>query len=167
MTTTTPTTTNLRWSEALALQHPQLDETHEEFVDLLVGLQVLLDNGADPLPHFAALLAHTVQHFAMEERWMAATGFAPENCHSRQHAMVLDVMRQVQVHALSQPGPDALQPMRELLPELMHWFPAHAEMMDAALVHHMAQLGYDTQSGQMHGTQPYTPISSCGSAGCA
>jgi hemerythrin len=156
---------SLSWSEALALDHPQLDRTHQEFVELLNELGALLDAGNDPLPHYARVLAHTEAHFAMEERWMAATGFAPENCHSRQHAMVLEVMREVQVHALARQD---LQPLRNLLPELLNWFPAHAEMMDAALVYHLGQVGYDTESGAL--ARPpaaeAAAISTCGSQGC-
>jgi hemerythrin len=157
--------TSLSWSDALALDHPQLDRTHQEFVELLNELGDLLDADSDPLPHYARLLAHTEAHFAMEECWMAATGFAPENCHSRQHAMVLDLMHQVQVHVHAHQD---LQPLRRLLPELLAWFPAHAEMMDAALVYQMAQVGYDAATDQMR--QPPAPgtpaISTCGSQRC-
>lgn len=160
-------TTTLIWSDALALQHPQLDQTHEEFVALLGELQALLADGeADPLPLYARLLAHTEAHFGMEEGWMAATGFAPDNCHSRQHAMVLDVMRQVQVHCHREAD---LAPLRNLATELVNWFPAHAEMMDAALVYHLQQVGYDTLSGRL--AQPLAAdapaISSCGNKSCA
>lgn len=158
---------SLTWSDKLALQHPQLDQTHQEFVELLNELVALLaQDGADPLPLYTQLLAHTEEHFAMEERWMAATGFAPENCHSRQHAMVLEVMREVQVRAHARQD---LQPLRDLLPELLNWFPAHAEMMDAALIYHLGQVGYDTDSGTL--ARPpaadAAAISTCGSQGCS
>lgn len=159
--------TTLTWNDALALQHPQLDRTHEEFVILLGELQALLEEsgGNDPLPLYARLLAHTEAHFSMEEAWMAATGFAPDNCHSRQHAMVLDVMRQVQVHCHRE---NDLAPLRNLAEELVNWFPAHAEMMDAALVFHMAQLGYEPATGAI--ARPVAadavPITSCGNSGC-
>lgn len=158
---------SLTWSDDLALDHPQLDRTHQEFVELLNALAALLAQGAaDPLPLYAQLLAHTEAHFAMEEGWMAATGFAPDNCHARQHAMVLDLMRQVQIHAHAQQD---LQPLHRLLPELIGWFPAHAEMMDAALVYHMDQLGFDTGTGRMSRPplQPTPAISSCGNNSCA
>ncbi|MCV2369421.1 hemerythrin domain-containing protein [Roseateles oligotrophus] len=155
----------LTWTDALALQQPQIDQTHQEFVVLLNELALALQTEDSALPVYQRLLAHTEQHFAMEEGFMAATGFAPDNCHSKQHAMVLDVMRQVLVHTHAEHD---LEPMRNLLPELVNWFPSHAEMMDAALVFHMSQVGFDPATGAfskpaMVGAEP---ISSCGSGSC-
>ena len=71
--------TALAWSEALALKQPRMDETHREFIELLQGLSAALQTGVDDLdPLLAGLIAHTEAHFAQEERWMAAVGFAPE-----------------------------------------------------------------------------------------
>lgn len=158
--------TPLAWTDALVLNQPQIDQTHQEFVALLNELgEALAQPAPDPLPLYARLLSHTEQHFAMEEGWMAATGFAVDNCHSKQHAMVLEVMRQVLAHTHATAD---LAPMRNLLVELVNWFPAHADMMDAALVFHMNQVGYDPLSGAV--TQPLATeasgISSCGSTGC-
>jgi hemerythrin len=101
----------------------------------------------------------------MEEGWMAATGFAPENCHSRQHAMVLDVLRQVRAHTADAGD---LAPLRALMPELAQWFPSHAEMMDAALVFHMQQVGFDPASGSCASARENAElITSCGSGGCS
>ena len=176
------TSSTLTWTDALTLNQPQIDQTHHEFVALLNELSACLEPGkpdgveGDALPVYQRLLTHTEQHFAMEEGFMAATGFAPDNCHSKQHAMVLDVMRQVLVHTHAEHD---LEPMRNLLPELVNWFPAHAEMMDAALVFHMNQLGFDPLTGLMsHAAASPTDaqaddqseaelaISSCGSKGC-
>ncbi|MCH7342229.1 hemerythrin domain-containing protein [Pelomonas sp. CA6] len=155
----------LTWNDSLVLNQPQIDQTHEEFVDLLNQLAQVLATDADPLPTFREVLAHTEEHFAMEERWMAATGFAPENCHSSQHAMVLNVMREVVRHATELRD---LEPMRIVVGELAKWLPQHAEMMDAALVYHMGQVGYDPATGQI--ARPpaaeAAPISSCGSGSC-
>jgi hemerythrin len=158
--------TILPWTDSLALDHAQIDATHREFVDLLNQLGAVLAGPDDPLPLYGRLLAHTEAHFSMEEGFMAATGFAPDNCHSKQHALVLDVMRQVQVHAHSQGD---LEPLRNLLPELINWFPAHAEMMDAALVFHMKSVGFDPLTGKTSVVQAANApaISSCGSGSCA
>jgi hemerythrin len=155
----------IEWSPALVLNLPKLDETHHEMADLINAVSEALAKDREPILAFGRLLAHTEAHFAMEEGWMAATGFEPENCHSRQHAMVLDVMREVLAHAHSQKD---LEPMQHLAIELAEWLPQHAEMMDAALVYHMDQLGYDPLTG--HIAKPPSadaaPISSCGSASC-
>ena len=85
--------TALTWTDTLTLQHPQMDATHEEFVSLLAATDAALA-GPEPelLARFEALVDHTVDHFAQEERWMDASGFAPENCHAMQHQSVLGVM---------------------------------------------------------------------------
>lgn len=158
--------THLAWDDKLALQHPQIDQTHEEFVELLQVFRSALERGEDALPALRELIAHTEAHFAMEERWMAATGFAPENCHSKQHSMVLDTLREVLRYAVEL---NDREPMHIIGGELAQWFPAHAEMMDAALVFHMQQVGYDAATGTL--TQPLATegaaISSCGSSSCA
>ncbi|QPF74724.1 hemerythrin [Roseateles sp. DAIF2] len=160
-------TTPLTWSDKLVLKQPQLDHTHEEFVALLNAYGAALASGADALPAFRELLAHTEAHFAMEEAWMAATGFAPVNCHSSQHAMVLNVMREVVRHATEL---NDREPMSIVLGELSQWFPAHAEMMDAALVYHMEQVGFDPASGQCRDGASAPAggqhAGGCGSASC-
>jgi hemerythrin-like metal-binding protein len=131
----------LDWSDDLALKQPQIDATHREFVELLAQAEAALQlDPAELLRRFAKLIEHTVEHFAQEDRWMAATGFAPENCHSFQHAAVLQVMRDVA--GIAREAGD-FTPLRRAIGELAQWFPMHASMMDAALAHHMAQVGYD------------------------
>ncbi len=123
----------LPWTAELQLQHEELDRTHEEFVDLLNALQAALGSAQAPAA-FDTLLAHTEAHFAMEEAWMAQLGFAPENCHSRQHRMVLELMREVATRQLAEP-----ELVERLVPALAEWFPQHATMMDAALVETLRQ----------------------------
>ncbi|UXH76985.1 hemerythrin domain-containing protein [Roseateles amylovorans] len=160
-------TPSLAWTDNLVLNQPELDHTHQEFVELLNRYGEALDRGEDALPAFRELLAHTEDHFAMEERWMAATGFEPQNCHSSQHAMVLNVMREVVRYADELGDREPLAIVRQ---ELVQWFPSHAEMMDAALVYTMQQRGFDPATGQ---AQPTTQLpegekagAGCGSTAC-
>ena len=122
------------------------------------------------LARFDALHAHTVEHFDQEDRWMAANGFAAENCHASQHAQVLALMREVDRHAREL---DDLEPMRVLLPELAKWFVQHAQMMDAALAWTMKERGFDPATGRF--ADPATgaalataePVTGCGGGACA
>ncbi|MBV8470181.1 MAG: hemerythrin [Burkholderiaceae bacterium] len=163
--------TILAWSDSLTLHQARIDQVHQEFVDLINEWAEVLGGDEDPLPAYARLLAHTEAHFAMEEDWMAATGFARDNCHNKQHAMVLDVMREVLAHTHAHGD---LAPMKQLLPELVNWFPQHADMMDASLVFHMKQVGFDPDTGGFASAEAEaairkaqaTPISSCGSSSC-
>ncbi len=160
--------TTLTWSDALTLAHPQMDATHEEFVALLAHTEAALAGPDAPLlAHWDSLVAHTVAHFAQEDRWMAATGFAPENCHAFQHQSVLAVMQECARQARD-PALADFEPLRVAVGELAIWFPQHAQMMDAALAQHMAAAGFDAATGQccepaMAGGEA---ITGCGGGSC-
>jgi hemerythrin-like metal-binding protein len=160
--------TTLAWSDSLALQHPQMDATHEEFVALLADTASQLA-GPEPelLASFVALVEHTVEHFAQEERWMAATGFAPENCHAFQHQAVLGVMQECAKRAALPVGAD-FEPLKLAVDELAVWFPQHAQMMDAALAQHLAAVGFDPATGQCREAvgADGEAITGCGGGSC-
>lgn len=154
----------LAWNDKLVLEHSTLDATHQEFVEHLNAFGAALDEGADALPAYHALLAHTEAHFAMEEDWMARCGFEPQNCHAAQHAMVLKVMREALRYATELSD---REPLNILRTELAGWFPQHAEMMDAALVWTMEQRGFDPATGECREPAAAATGAGCGSAGCA
>lgn len=157
----------LAWTEQLALQHPQMDHTHQEFVELLADAEAALSlDSATLLARFDTLLAHTIEHFAQEDRWMQATGFAPGNCHSFQHQSVLQVMHECVRRAQDAERPD-FEPLRIAVRELAIWFPHHAQMMDAALAQHMAAVGFDIASGQCQQLAPAEAITGCGGSRCS
>ena len=153
----------LAWTESLVLNHPKLDTTHQEFIELLNAFGVALDGGVDALPAYHALLAHTEAHFAMEEDWMARCGFEAQNCHASQHAMVLNVMREALRYANEL---NDREPLTILRTELAGWFPQHAEMMDAALVFTMEQVGFDPATGECRQPITATAEHGCGSGSC-
>ena len=161
--------TTLTWTDSLVLQHPQMDATHEEFVALLADAETALP-GPDAvlLAAFEALVEHTVEHFAQEDRWMAATGFAPENCHAFQHQAVLGVMQECAKRAKLADKPD-FEPPRLAVGELATWFPQHAQMMDAALAQHMSSLGFDPATGQCSeaARAEGAAITGCGGTSCS
>lgn len=155
--------TALAWNDSLVLQQPHIDADHEEFVRLLNALADAA-HGEGALPAFDALYAHVQDHFAREEGFMAATGFSADNCHTKQHRMVLDLMRDVRECAVDR---QEWEPMRHLAPALAEWLPQHADMMDAALVFTMKNLGFDPDN-----PQPVAPVAAeaaagCGSVGCS
>ena len=147
----------LVWSDALSLSMPVMDQTHHEFVELL-------DKAANSddehlLAHWDALIHHTQDHFDRENAWMQASGFAPVNCHSTQHAVVLKVLKEGLI--AGQQG--SLNTIRMMAHELGLWFVQHAQTMDAALALHLKYVGFDpAQPGSMPG-RPYlgSPITSC------
>ncbi len=153
----------LEWSDALALDLPLMDDTHREFVDLLAAVDRADD--AQLLSSWLALVDHTHHHFAQEDAWMASTRFASGNCHSMQHRVVLQVMREGGVRA--QQGD--LQVLRVMARELALWFPQHAQSMDAALALHLRRVGFDPVSGMVHAPHalPDELIQGCGGSTCS
>ncbi len=153
----------LEWTDALLLDLPLMDDTHREFVDLLAAVDRADD--ADLVSAWHALVEHTEQHFGQEDAWMASTRFASGNCHSMQHKVVLQVMREGLVRA--QQGDLAV--LRAMASELALWFPAHAQSMDAALALHLRRVGFDTATGVVHAPQalPGDLIHGCGGATCS
>lgn len=150
----------LEWSDALALDVPAMDSTHQEFVALLAQAEVAGDAQLGAL--WGTLMAHTESHFGQEDRWMQATGFSAENCHTTQHKVVLEIMHEAAKHYAS----GDLGRVREMLPELANWFSYHAQTMDAALAQHMRNVGFDPESGLIAHAQalPHAAISGCGGA---
>jgi hemerythrin-like metal-binding protein len=137
----------LAWTEELRLHQPQMDQTHEEFVELLRVVRAALEDGEaeQALSTFAVLLEHTVEHFAREEQWMVAMGFDPDNAHAQQHNAVLKAMREA-LRVAREEG--RWRMLRVAVAELSQWFPMHARMMDADLVLCMKNAGFDPFTGK-------------------
>lgn len=163
----TPTTApgvaaGLSWSDELAIGDARMDETHAEFVDQLNTL--LATPVHQQLPLYRAFLDHTVEHFAQEERWMLATGFAPDNCHASHHATILETMRAVIPH-FENDDPEIITRLAEALAE---WFPQHAASMDAGLAQHLKEVGFDSTTETLADPSVIRPasMSGCGSVSC-
>ncbi|MDE2417601.1 MAG: hemerythrin [Burkholderiales bacterium] len=157
---TEPTT--LQWSEALSLDMPLMDTTHQEFVELLAEVVEASDQAL--LSKWAALIDHTDDHFAREDKWMVDTGFSPDNCHSSQHSIILQVMREGGKRGLA----GDLAVVRQMAHELGLWFPQHAQAMDASLALHLRSAGYDPVTGAISQPQalPSGQIHGCGGSTC-
>lgn len=153
---------NLEWSDALALDLPAMDDTHREFVDLLAAVNAAPDDSLVPL--WSALIDHTDDHFGREDAWMLATQFASSNCHTLQHKVVLQVLRE----GLKRGEAGELAVVRQMARELVLWFPHHAQAMDASLALHLRNVGFDPQTGVvgMPEALPGTLIHGCGGATC-
>ena len=154
---------SLTWSDGLALGLHFMDDTHREFVDLLAQAEASDDAG---LPaRWDALIAHTDDHFGREDEWMKATGFASGNCHSVQHKVVLQVLRE----GLKRGEAGEFAVIRQMAQELVLWFPHHAQAMDASLALHLRSIGYDPATGvvSLPDALPKTLIHGCGGASCS
>lgn len=150
----------LEWNEALASGMSAMDETHQEFIDLLAQVEAATD--ADLPGAWQALIAHTDGHFGQEDRWMVATGFAADNCHSLQHRVILQIMRE----GAERGAQGELHVIRGMAAELVTWFTHHAQTMDGALAQHLGSVNFDPASGVVYLPQslPLAPIHGCGGA---
>ncbi|MEI8157585.1 MAG: hemerythrin domain-containing protein [Burkholderiales bacterium] len=153
----------LEWSNDFVLNLPQMDDTHQEFVELLAAVEAATDTNV--IPAWQELVAHTEAHFAREDRWMVETRFAASNCHSTQHQVVLEIMQK----GAEEGSQGNLEMVRQMARELAVWFPQHAHSMDAALATHLHRVGYDTVSGVIHKPQalPVTEIHGCAGESCS
>ncbi len=146
------------WSDDLLLDDDRTDATHREFMQLLRSSFMATESNR--LERFQKLLAHTVAHFAQEDRWMVATGMDDENCHSNDHAMILETMHEVEKRALA--GDTSFIPvMNQALAE---WFPEHAKTKDAGLTQYLKDVGFCTTTELLAHpeTAPLNPHGGCG-----
>jgi hemerythrin-like metal-binding protein len=153
----------LPWTDGLKLGLPVMDATHQEFVDLLARAETAGDAALPAL--WNELVEHTTEHFAREDEWMLATGFALGNCHTTQHDAVLKVLR----HGADEAARGNLAPIRKVIREVAVWFPHHAQTMDASLALHLQGVGYDPYTGEVSRPEalPAQALTGCGDAGCA
>ena len=155
--------TGLTWNPQLHTGDDRMDDTHEEFVDMLNRL--LATPPGEQLPLYREFVAHTVEHFAQEERWMLATGFSADNCHASHHATILETLNAVVDHF--QQGDTEI--INRLAEALVEWFPQHAASMDAGLALHMKDVGFDSRTETLADPDRVKPatMSGCGSVSCS
>lgn len=134
----------LEWSDALSLDLPLIDDAHREFVVLLAAVRTAPDT--ELVLRWSTLIDHTHEHFGREDAWMAQTRFASSNCHSVQHKVILQVMRE----GLATGHTGHLALVRLMAGELAIWFLQHTQTMDAALALHLRRAGFDPQTGIVH-----------------
>lgn len=127
----------MEWDDDYLLGNPEMDAMHEEFVALVRAVQESPDEALHQ--HYLGLLDHLSRHFGAEDRMMIETEFPPRQCHMEEHVAVLNSAREVQVRLAL--GNAAL--CRNLVAELVSWFPKHAQHLDSALAHWISKRRLD------------------------
>jgi len=132
----------MEWTQELALGDKRMDETHREFVALVNAV----NNAADDkmLEAVDALIRHTEEHFAQENRWMAQSDFPPTHCHLEEHEGVLGAMREVKGYV----SEGKFHVGQVLARELEVWFRQHAATMDTMVAGRLRQRQFDTSQPQ-------------------
>ncbi len=124
------------WDARLEKGIATMDAVHREFVEWVDRALKAADN---ELPEvLAALVGHTREHFAREDRWMEECGFPPIMIHRGEHQRVLGALEQ----ALARARAGDQGPARQLIEQLPAWFEQHAATMDNALAMHMRRTGH-------------------------
>ncbi|WP_242540107.1 bacteriohemerythrin [Trinickia mobilis] len=122
-------TESLEWTDAMLLGHAQMDEAHQEFVEVVSALAQCTQHTA--LGCLEAVERHLLSHFEIERIWMERTDFPATDCHLDEHQRVIDAVQQV--NSLAAVGKVGLHDVKRLAKALTDWFPGHADYMDSAL----------------------------------
>jgi len=128
--------TSMAWSDLRLVGYTPMDETHEEFYEVVFALVT-----CDPetlVKSITAVEAHTVSHFEQEDEWMRSTDFPPHDCHIDEHAAVLKSIREVK--AGIEAGAMGVEHAHDLGHHLFAWFPGHADYLDSALAAWLTKL---------------------------
>jgi hemerythrin len=105
-----------------------MDATHREFVDLVNALAD--SDKAGFAARFPALLAHTREHFAAEDRLMEQCGFRAIAEHRAEHARLQGELERFAARVAAGRTQLARAYVVEQIPQ---WFALHAATMDSAL----------------------------------
>src|SRR4051794_22536575 len=84
------------WSDSFKLGYTPMDETHQEFVEIVNAMLSCPEQ--DLLAQLDAFAIHGEAHFAQELAWMTATDFPSTACHAGEHDAVMKSVREVREH---------------------------------------------------------------------
>ena len=122
------------WSDIFKLGFAPMDETHEEFVEIVNAMLHCPD--ADLLMQLQRFELHAKEHFDEQLKWMRETGFPSTDCHADEHAAVMRSVEEV-LTILRNGGDFGVA--RRLAQALADWFPGHADYLDSALAQWMVK----------------------------
>lgn len=150
------------WDDALCVHVAPIDDDHRAIVAALA--HVVLAAPESLMARWAHLIAAMQAHFAQEDAWLVRTGFAPDNCHSTQHATIVRIMREGE--ARGHHGDTDV--VRQMADELGQWLPLHVNTMDASMVAHFESVGFDAATNAFTHDRPlaWEHMQGCGGGGC-
>ena len=127
----------MEWNESLVLDRGVMDETHEEFIELLNRLADAPDEKI--LVALDEFIVHTEEHFAQERRWMEQMTYPPLTCHVREHDGVLETAHEVRRRVAA--GETRFGQV--LARAVAEWFSSHAASMDNVLALYMKEKRFE------------------------
>lgn len=111
----------------------EIDRHHTDFIEALNAIATV--PGEQLMQALEHLIAHCEAHFAFENDQMQASQFPPASCHTGEHEMVLETVREVRRRVVAGNPKIAAS----LGPALSEWFSNHVQSMDAVLALYLAQ----------------------------
>lgn len=120
------------WQESYTLKHPEMDQTHQEFIELLDQLNQA--KGETFVSLFHTLKSHTQKHFDQELAWMQQSHFSSTAEHNADHQRILGEINQMEKRLRPATLPLVKAWASERLPQ---WFDLHISTMDSALAAHL------------------------------
>lgn len=124
----------LVWTdEKMALGREDIDLAHREMVDL-INTVAEADKTAFPAA-FQRLIAHTEEHFALEQKLMEISADPAHREHENQHAKLLGELAALERQVKRGQLKIARSFVAESLPE---WLRSHTASMDSMLAAHLA-----------------------------
>lgn len=113
--------------EGIFVGFKPIDDMHREFQDIVDALTDPAE--ADYGQHLLSLHEHMLRHTALEERLMREEHYEHLAAHAREHDRFLERLAQMR----RQFDAGDIDGVRRYAGELMGWFAAHAQNMDAPL----------------------------------
>jgi hemerythrin-like metal-binding protein len=122
----------MQWNDNYSLNHDQMDQTHQEFIELLEQLNNA--KGDEFVTQFQTFKEHTKKHFDQELEWMQQTGFSSTAEHNEDHQRILGELTQLEKRLRPTSLPLVKAYLKDRLPQ---WFELHILTMDSALAAHL------------------------------
>ena len=114
-----------------------MDETHDEFIELVNRMQSTTD--AEFTDLFRQLVQHTKAHFAAENALMEQSGFPPIQIHMSEHERVLGDLHRMGLRVDNGAMDFPRAYVEQQIPD---WFDLHARTMDSALAAHLGAIRF-------------------------
>lgn len=120
----------IAWRDAFEIGIAEVDFEHRKLIELINQVYGESDEGLMTIDELLGeIYSGIASHFALEEKDMAAMGWAELDAHKEDHESLLDQLRDIMDHAATAGDLD----VADLGLRLSSWFSGHFQTYDARL----------------------------------
>ena len=120
-------------TEIITLGHEQMDNTHQELIDILS--QPVAYNDIESVTTFLdQIINHTTHHFESEEKLMAESHFPHYREHIAEHNQIINELKMMRRRLKPHTIPLIKSYIEERLPD---WLEQHLQRIDSLLAGHL------------------------------